>query len=448
MRRGERDGPAAHAAAVDLRRSVRGHQLERIVEVGHQHALGAAQPEQLHHVLESLRELAAIGVEQAVVDARSPSAPLLDVTRRLVVEQGEQTAEAGEVAHELEVRASEAGQVRGGHRREARDRHQQEAPVGVALEIHELVDVVGLRNAVVGVERLRKDPRCQHGRVQVQVAPELAALAPEAAAGQEQRRRHRARRADHHARLDRELAVGEPVRVPQDGAHATPPARLDPVRAAVRPDARSSAVRLRDVGHEHAPLRSVGAAEDAEAGAHAARAVVPGDQPVVAEQLGGAPDPSVQVVHLLGEDLLHLEHPLDARVRRLESIEVAHTVRLLPESQDRCGGAEAEAEIVHCRSTHAASLQHADRAVARCAHSGVLEELRDHPVLALVEVLLRVVRALLEHHDVEARRGELGRHHSASRARADHAHVRPLAVRSRLLPAPDDHVRVPIHGPA
>ena len=105
---------------------------------------------------------------------------------------------------------------------------------------------------------------------------------------------------------------------------------------------------------------------------------------------------------------------------------------LAPQAQDRGRRAEGVAEVVDGRAADATALQDRDSTVRRLAHAGLLEEARQHLVLALREIAARPVLALLEHDDIAARRGELGRGHGAAGARADHAHVR---ARDEVSPA-------------
>ena len=67
----------------------------------------------------------------------------------------------------------------------------------------------------------------------------------------------------------------------------------------------------------------------------------------------------------------------------------------------------------------AAALQNADGHVFGGAAARVLEETRQHVVLALVEVARRGVCALLERDDVEPRARELAKRHGAARPGAD-----------------------------
>ena len=128
--------------------------------------------------------------------------------------------------------------------------------------------------------------------------------------------------------------------------------------------------------------------------------------------------------------------------------ELGERVLLAPHAQDRGRRAEGVAEVVDGRAAHAAPLQDRDPAVRGLAHAGFLEEARQHLVLALGEVAAGPVRALLEHHHVAARRGQLGRGHRAAGAGADHAHVRARDEISAAREQRLDHAEAPAGGRA
>jgi hypothetical protein len=86
----------------------------------------------------------------------------------LIVEQHQQASETVGALHEAEVIAAESGKVRRRQCREAGDRHQYVALTGIPLEIDELIHLVALRDAAVGMKRLLEDARQHHRGMQVQ----------------------------------------------------------------------------------------------------------------------------------------------------------------------------------------------------------------------------------------------------------------------------------------
>jgi hypothetical protein len=209
-----------------------------------------------------------------------------------------------------------------------------------------------------------------------------------------------------------------------DPPHA-PAVCLDALHLRVRPDPRASGVGARHVGDQHRLLGVVAAAQDAVARLYAGLAVVLRHQARPAERLGPAPDDPVQGVDLVLADRLDLEAGLDPLEGGLEGRrrELGQRVLVAPERQDRVGGAEAVAEVVHRGAADAAALEDGDPAVGGLPHARLLEQARQHLVLALREVAAGPVRAGLEHDDVAPARRELRGRHRAARAGADHAHL-------------------------
>ena len=90
-----------------------------------------------------------------------------------------------------------------------------------------------------------------------------------------------------------------------------------------------------------------------------------------------------------------------------------------PQIEDRVGRALAEVRVVHGAAADAAPLQHADGQVLGRAPAHVLEEQREHVVLALVEVGRRGPAAFFERDRVEPGARQLAQRDRAARARAD-----------------------------
>ena len=90
-----------------------------------------------------------------------------------------------------------------------------------------------------------------------------------------------------------------------------------------------------------------------------------------------------------------------------------------PEVEDGLGGALAEVRVVDGAAADAATLQNADCHVLGRSSAHVLEELREHVVLALVEIGGRRPRAFLERDGVEPGARQLAQSDRAAGTRAD-----------------------------
>ena len=174
------------------------------------------------------------------------------------------------------------------------------------------------------------------------------------------------------------------------------------------------------------------AAERAHARAAAPRRVAAQEAAAEPEGLGAALDqqrvaPGQRLGHLGdADDVLDVvEHRVGER---------GHAVLARPALEHARGRAEAGPGVDERRAAHGAPERQDDRRRPdRGELAGVAVQARRHVARARREGAVVVTRSLLEHDDVQAAAGELGRHRGAARAGAHHDGVRGQVGHARAL---------------
>jgi len=234
-----------------------------------------------------------------------------------------------------------------------------------------------------------------------------------------------------HARLVEGEAhdAGRPLPVVHDARHLH-----------VGVDARAGGHSLRQDDLERVLLGVERAPQLAEPTLRAADAVVRQGASLPPER--GAPAGEhvvVRVAHRL-RDERHRQVALDGLECGLHvgRARADHAVIARPELEDGVGGALAQVGVVHGAAADPPALQHPDGHVLGRAPAHVLEQARQHGVLALVEVGDRRPRALLEGDHIQARARELAQGDRAPRPCADDDRV-DLERQIALQVAPAKH---------
>ena len=198
-------------------------------------------------------------------------------------------------------------------------------------------------------------------------------------------------------------------------------------------------------------LRVVRAPELAEAAPLAADAVVAEHGALPSEREGAATECVVVRVDVLARNLGDRQVLFDAHEGRLElgRARALDAVRAGPEVEDGLRRALAEVRVVHRAAADAAAPEDANAEVLRGATAAILEEERQHVVLALIEIGGAMVSALLERDHLEARARELAHRDGAAGAGADDDRVGvEREIGAKVAASYDGHGRASTLGPS
>ncbi len=289
------------------------------------------------------------------------------------------------------------------------------------------VDVVALRDAVPVADFLVEDGGGRLAGMDVEVLAQFPAAAAELVALQELRRAEGAGAKEDARGLDLDQALALVVRVQklrgQTFDHTFFHAQIADPDFAV--DVGAVLDRRRQEVLVHRPLAADRTAELADAAADAAGRVARDEVALEPELFRSALEDQRIAARDLGADLLHVErffhfgeerlHPL----RRPGRAEVA-----LPLAQHAVGRAEADGAVDERAPAHRAAGGERDQDfAARDHHAPARIEMAEGPGRLAHQIGGRERAAFLEHGDLEAGPGQLGRDRRAARARADDRHV-------------------------
>jgi hypothetical protein len=220
---------------------------------------------------------------------------------------------------------------------------------------------------------------------------------------------------DARARGDSLGCATGPARDCLDPDDACPLAR-QPNDLGVRVDASASVDRLRNQDFDCILFGVVGASELAETALLTADAIVPKGPAAPAQCLAPLSKHLVVPVSELRRDLADTEIGLDTLERRGEVSRARSrdTVPACPNVEHCIWGTLAKVGVVDGAAAHSATLQHAYRHVLGRPPAGVLEQSRQHVVLALIELTGRRTVPFLERYSAHTSARELPQDHRAA----------------------------------
>ena len=295
--------------------------------------------------------------------------------------------------------------------------------------IGEVVHGHRLGRAVERFDRLIVEGDQRHRRVQERALADGAAVRAGVRAQQQRRRVDRAaRQHDALARVNDQAParpIGGAIQHLGDHGRRAPAVALDQLHAAVGVDVRARRDRVGQEGRARRSLRVQRAAHAAVAEARAALDAAGNQHGIPAQLAGALQQLAVVRVHVVRVARADIQAGLDGgevrRQRRL--VDVADAVAFGPQAQRRGRRAERRRPVDRRAAAHVAALQDRDGEIVGGAVAVLLVERRVRPRLLHVEVVARVVAALLEDGDLGARRGQHRGRDAAAGAAADDREV-------------------------
>ena len=297
-----------------------------------------------------------------------------------------------------------------------------------------LVDGIALHHALPAADLLVEAGADPAGRMDAEVAPELAAARAHSGAHEELRRAERAAGDDHGPPGANGERLRRALSGPGDAADALDADRAvsleeDAARLDSGPHAGPRRDRPRQVGDVHRPLRveaaAVGAGGALDAAARVSAQGVVGD----AERLCALHQELAVATHGLGVDRRHAQELLGLRVLAVELRRPADAVLLAPALEHGIGGAKAGSRVDHRRAADGPPDGGRDRGDPLGHREPAVAVERGERLERLLRVGGAVhVRPGLEHEHLESRLGEDACGDRAPGARADDHDVAVLAA--------------------